>query len=104
MDRYLAERKAEGNATLLAATEFGLLQASQWHTPRTFYYTTTASFMDEYVRRFDLRPEIKAWFWFISQGDKDEFLDTDLAVDGAGALTPNGVKWRDLARARQSEN
>lgn len=101
VDAHLAERRAEGNATSLVVTEFGLLQASQWHTPRTYYYTTTASFMDAYVRRFDLRPEIQAWFWYKSIGPQDQFLDTDLMIDAGGALTPNGVKWRELAAARQ---
>lgn len=101
VDEYLAQRKAEGNATSLVVTEFGLLQASTWHDPRAFYYTTTASFMDEYVRRFDLRPEIQAWLWFMSTGPEDSFLDTDLMVDPDGILTPNGVKWRELAGARQ---
>jgi hypothetical protein len=101
VDEYLAERKAEGNSTLLAVTEFGLLQASAWHEPRPFYYETTVAFMEEYVRRFDRRPEIQAWFAFLSANPYGEFLDTNLMVDAKGALTPNGVKWRELARARQ---
>ncbi len=102
VDAYLAERRAEGNATALAVTEFGLLQASAWHTPPTRLYRTTASFMSEYVRQFDRLPEIQAWMWFMSKGAQDEFLDTNLAVDGSGALTPNGVMWRELAQARQT--
>lgn len=101
VDEYLAARRAEGNATSLVVTEFGLLQASQWHTPRTYYYTTTAAFMDAYVRRFDLRPEIQAWFWYKSVGSADTYLDADPMVDVAGQLTPNGVQWRELAAARQ---
>jgi hypothetical protein len=101
LDKYLAQRKAEGNSTSLVATEFGLLQSSHWHDPYTFYYTTTAAFMEEYVRRFDVRPEIQAWHWFLGSGAKDEFLDTDLMVDAKGVPTPNGVKWRELARKRQ---
>lgn len=101
LDGYLTDRRVEGNATALAVTEFGLLQASQWHTPRTYYYETTARFMEEYVRQFDRRPEIQAWFWFISIGSQDEFLDTDLMVDRQGALTPNGIRWRELTHARR---
>ncbi len=101
VDGYLTERRAEGNAAALAVTEFGLLQASAWHTPPARLYTTTASFMGEYVRQFDRWPEIQAWMWFISYGGKDLFLDTNQAVDENGALTPNGAAWRDLAQARQ---
>lgn len=101
VDSYITERRAEGNATALVVTEFGLLQASRWHTPRTYYYDTTTAFMEEYVRVFDRRPEVQAWFWFISVGGPDEFLDTNVMVDARGALTPNGVKWRELAVGRQ---
>ncbi len=101
LDEYLAQRKAEGNSTSLVVTEFGLLQASTWHDPRAFYYATTAGFMDEYVRRFDVKPEIQSWMWFMSSGQGDIFLDGDLMVDAKGALTPNGVKWRELAAGRQ---
>jgi hypothetical protein len=101
LDAYLAERTAEGNSNSLAVTEFGLLQASAWHNPPKYLYTTTASFMEEYVKRFDARPEVQAWFWFISAGAEDEFLNVDLMVDRHGYLTHNGVKWRELAKARQ---
>ena len=43
------------------------------------------------MKRFDPRSEIQAWFWFISAGAKDEFLDANLMVDARGKLTPNGL-------------
>lgn len=102
LDRYLAERAAEGNATSVAVTEFGLLQASAWHDPPAFFYDTTAGFMYRYVQRFDLVPQVQAWFWFISAGSADEFLDANLMVDPrTGGLTPNGEMWRVLAAERQ---
>jgi hypothetical protein len=101
LDAYVAERKAEGNPASLAVTEFGLLQASAWYNPPEYHYLTTAGFMEEYVKRFDERPEVQAWFWFIGAGAKDEFLDVDLMVDRHGYLTHNGVKWRELAQERQ---
>ena len=57
--------------------------------------------MQEYVRVFDRRPEILAWFSFISASPKKELLDANLMVDAKGKLTPNGLKWRELAKARQ---
>lgn len=100
--RYRSERAAEGNSTSVAVTEFGLLQASAWHDPPAFFYDTTAGFMYHYVQRFDLVPEVQAWFWFISAGSADEFLDVNLMVNPrTGALTPNGEMWRVLAAERQ---
>lgn len=101
VDAYTAARVAEGNSTKLLVTEFGLLQASAWHTPPAYFYTTTVAFMDEYVRRFDRMPQVQAWFWFLSTGPASVFLDVNMMVDPMGALTPNGDKWRELALGRQ---
>lgn len=100
--RYRSERAAEGNSTSVVVTEFGLLQASAWHAPPAFFFDTTAGFMYHYVQRLDLLPAVQAWFWFISAGSSDEFLDVNLMVDPrTGALTPNGDMWRLLAAERQ---
>jgi hypothetical protein len=101
VDQYMAARSAEGNSASLLVTEFGLLQASTWHSPPAFFYTTTVAFMGEYVRRFDLIPQVQAWFWFLSTGSATEFLNVNLMVDAQGALTPNGYEWRELASRRQ---
>lgn len=101
VDQYTAERSAESNSTSLLVTEFGLLQASAWHTPPTYFYTTTAAFMGEYVARFDHLPQVQAWFWFLSTGPSTTFLDANMLVDSKGALTPNGFEWRELALQRQ---
>jgi len=101
VDAYIAARAAEGNSTELLVTEFGLLQASAWHTPPAYFYTTTAAFMEEYVKRFDRMPQVQAWFWFLSTGSDSEFLDVNMMVDPLGMLTPNGDKWRELALQRQ---
>ena len=103
VDAYTAAREAEGNSTKLLVTEFGLLQASAWHTPPAYFYTTTAAFMDEYVKRFDRIPQVQAWFWFVSTGSASDFLDVNMMVDPMGALTPNGDKWRELALRRQTQ-
>ncbi len=103
VDQYTAARSAEGNSTSLLVTEFGLLQASAWHTPPAYFYTTTAAFMDEYVRRFDSMPQVQAWFWFLSTGSTTDYLNVNMLVDPKGVLTPNGHKWRELALQRQVE-
>jgi len=82
-------------------TEFGFLQDSSWHSPPVHHYDTTSKFLEEYVRRFDEMLEIQAWFWYLSTGEDYDPHDTNFLTLPAGGFTPNGDKWRELAKQRQ---